>query len=382
MLQERQARLRARAAKSAGAHSSRPSLNPKDSTTSMHSMDELSHTRQKRSVGNHSLYGPAPTVPAVAYEAKTSGRESEKTVSVPAPARSARTTDPSSASTISSFSSSGSSSSAPEPVSSSSRRHKHQRSLSKEPVPLAPPLATTGMHRYQPARPSPLALAAKSAADDRSDAQRSATSPITSPTASSSRSRESSLSGLAVFGVKAGERKPDENVPKWGQKPFRSAPPIAAASVGSGSNETGNGGDSYDYHDSARRGSNDPVEQVNEDSEDDDPFEHAKYDRHRSNASTLRSSIGAGQPSKRDTVRQSQDRADMGGITEWQEGFGARGIAPENGNRDHQRGPSYPYPPSRQTQISPQYQDDGNAVYTNDPFAEPRPQGDRYGYSG
>lgn len=350
----------------------------------MHSMDKHSHTRQNRSAGNHSLFGAPPAVPAVAYEAKGTGREAEKGGSVPAPGRSARSTDPLSASTTSSNSSSGSSSnSGPETNSSSSRRHKHQRSLSKEPVPLAPPLASTGIHRYQPARPSPLALAAKSATDDGSIAPRSATSPITSPTTSNSRSREGSLSGSAVFGVKAGERKPDENVPKWGQKPFRSAAAIAAEAA-SAANDNVNNGDEYDYSNSgARRGSNDPVEQVTEDSEDDDPFEHAKYDRHRSTASTLRSSIGGSQPGKRDTVRQSRDRDVMGGIAEWQEDVGARGVAPENGIRSHQRGPSYPYPPSRQTQITTQYQDDESApAYTSDPFAELQSQGDRYGHGG
>lgn len=236
-------------------------------------------------------------------------------------------------------------SASPKSPNSSSRRHRHERSLSKEPAPLAPvalaPVVQAPMHRYQPARPSPLALAAKSQTTT-SDSR----PPIVSPT-SSSRSRNGSLTAPEI---KAGERKPDETVPKWGQKPFR-----CAATTPSASEPTSPTGDLN--ADGA------------ENSEDDDPFEHAKYDRHRSTASTHVSSVD-GRITKRDTVRQSRDRDVMGGIAEWQE---ETAVGRE---QSHQRGSSYPNPPQQYT--SQQYQDDGAMPRGNDPFYGDEYRNDAY----
>lgn len=318
LVQERKARLLAKASKSTGALSTRPSLTPKDTDLSMKTLS--------RPAVKPSMFGDAVSaVPAVPYENRS---ERGNAGSAPKTRRTPPSVDPSGASP--------SANAAPSP-----RHHRHERSLSKEPAPLAPvalaPVVQAGIHRYQPARPSPLALAAKSQSpiDSRP--------PIVSPTSSASRSREGSLS---ASGAKAGERKADETVPKWGQKPFRSAgttPPDPSSPTSDLNGVEQAGG------------------YPNEDSEDDDPFEHAKYDRHRSTASTHASSV-AGSTSKRDTVRQSRDRDVMGGIAEWQEEIAEGRDVPS-----HQRGPSYPYPP-QQGYTSQRYQQDGHAARGNDPF--------------
>lgn len=282
-------------------------------------METLSHSRR----GNQSkpsMFGDAvPAVPVVPYGSRGHEREISESGTRRTPSES--------------------SGAPPRPTdTSSSRRHRHERSLSKEPAPPAPvalaPVVQSGTHRYQPARPSPLALAAKSQTPP-SDTR----PPTVSPTSSHSRSREGSLS---ASGLIAGERRADDSAPKWGQKPFRSA--VTTSSDPSSPTSDLNA-----------------VEHVaHEDSEDDDPFEHAKYDRHRSTASTQVSSI-AGSTHKRDTVRQSRDRDVMGGIAEWQEEV--------TGGREtsHQRGPSYPYP-SQQGYAQP-YQQDGNMTPgAMDPF--------------
>jgi hypothetical protein len=319
-LQERRARMIAKASRSTGALSARPSLTPKDTGSSMHSMKPLSDSR--RNPTKPSMFDDGMTAvpaPIVAYDSRGENAGSPKSTRRTPAAADAQAS--------------------PKSPNSSSRRHRHERSLSKEPAPLAPvalaPVVQATTHRYQPARPSPLALAAKSQTPT-TDGRPT----IVSPT-SSSRSRNGSLTASEI---KAAERKPDETVPKWGQKPFRSAGTTH-------SEPTSPTGDIN--ADSAPGGYPD------ENSEDDDPFEHAKYDRHRSTASTHVSSVD-GRITKRDTVRQSRDRDVMGGIAEWQEEMAV------GREQSHQRGLSYPYPPQQYT--SQQYQDDGATPRGNDPF--------------
>lgn len=255
------------------------------------------------------------------------------------------------------------SSSVPSP--SSSRRHRHERSLSKEAVVTAA-IPTSVVHRYQPARPSPLAVAAKSADGTTITHTRGGSSSATSPpvSATGSGSREGSLSGSGLLGVKAEEKKPDTAIPKWGQKPFRSVLPPT---------EPTSGADTVEHM---------PDE---EESEDDDPFEHSKYDRHRSTASTQTSAAGSTM-GKRDTIRQSRDRRDvMGGIAEWKDEV-EFGMAYSPSEAPNQKGytnhtirdqaSAYPYPPRQQGYES---QNERNNYLANEqqrnPFVDERYRG-------
>ncbi|KAJ9093560.1 hypothetical protein QFC19_008287, partial [Naganishia cerealis] len=328
-----------------------PSLNPKESTTSINSMDKSFGHRNKGSGGLFVV--PGAPLPSVGYDSRGAGKDREKSATPngylhPSSETSANVIQlapvvahdplqvPSGSTVVSGPAS---------PLTSSSR-HRHERSLSKEPV-IAAPIPSSVVHRYQPARPSPLALAAKSADDTTTMPVRGNSVTATSPSASvtGSGSREGSLSGSGILGVKAEERKPDNAVPKWGQKPFRSAATPAL-------NQT-------------TSGAADAVEHVaeNDDSEDEDPFEHSKYDRHRSTASTHVSSVAGSIAGKRDTVRQSRDRRDvMGGIAEWQDevevgvAYSPSEYSPfdtpqHNGyaiHTAHGQDSAYPYPPEQQ----------------------------------
>lgn len=366
---ERQARLKAKASKSAGALSARPSLNPNGSAMSMKSMDKSSNGRSKGSAG---LFGAA-SVP-LPYDSRVAGGEKEK----PATNGNMRPSSAMPANGIhlapvvaldSAHTSSGSSgSSSPASASSSSsssRRHRQERTISNEPV-VAVPVPSSAVHRYQPARPSPLAVAAKSADGTTMTHVRGTSNSATSPpvSATGSGSREGSLSGSGILGVKAEERKLDTAIPKWGQKPFRSALPPTQTTSATGTVE------------------HMPDE---EESEDDDPFEHSKYDRHRSTASTQTSAAGSTM-GKRDAVRQSRDRRDvMGGIAEWQDEVEV-GVAyspseapgqneyARHTTRDHAS--AYPYPPRQQGYES---QTERNEYLANEqqrnPFVDERYQG-------
>ncbi|KAJ9122347.1 hypothetical protein QFC22_001768 [Naganishia vaughanmartiniae] len=355
---ERQARLKAKASKSSGALSARPSLNPKESAMSMKSMDKSSSSRSKGSVGMFAVAGaPLPSDP------RRTQREDEKLTAAPASRIQLAPVVP----VVPLQESSGSTGNSKpgSPSSSSSRRHRHKRSLSKEPV-VTGPSTSSIVHKYQPARPSPLAVAAKSADGTAMTHVRGNSNSATSPplSATGSGSREGSLSGSGILAVKAEERKPDTAIPKWGQKPFRSAVP---------STQTASGADTVEHM---------PDE---EESEDDDPFEHSKYDRHRSTASTQTSAAGSTM-GKRDTVRQSRDRRDvMGGIAEWQDevevgvAYSPSKAPGQNGYTSHtarDQGTAYPYPPRQQGYESQNerhgYQAD---VQPRNPFVDERYRG-------